>query len=715
MASYKGAMNGENSWWSRNGENRVSDGGDQVGDERWYQSVWNKLPQLRRPNMEVNITAATQYSHLNAEQIQYLENDALEKIRARSNTWCWFQDMNALASAGAAGIVSVAGTGSSILPLPLPAYPGDTFPGHQLYVKNSLLLPESPLEIYHREPLRTQISNAFKEHYNFPNEKHLYLRRPEQTGIVDQKVVVISIVGHLPDKYEKITLGKQPSAYYLTQRFLKTLEHVNPGAVVTFSIEADIDTQPMETAFQSLVKVFNNWKFRLKDASAIYIQSVYHSVPIAIKLAKHLMMNHIDYGFTDKTSIGLLGLESCIEGYRFWDHSIDISSSTEQEIEKLQQAKEKQLYQGCTKQQQTILAQIKEYCDLESEESQNMQNDLDWVLYNWGPARVTLVGKLYDNFMTLSQKLAIDYRHSKIMRSLWCNGSYLGLDPKLPEKISVPNSHLKTIKFDCNVQIPEERLFEVSLLMIVVLALNLGYTSGTSLAKLIGPYFISRSYNSNTVPPNIRKQQTYDNKIWLQEMEEKWKDLNIRESYMDELPKHVSSTHSFLEFSYFQAQRSPDLLQIKSDIYDDDSVYKLFLENTMLTRNPRYKKHLQLHKDEYMPSSIFDRANQYDLVWKFHEFLSNFVTARNLPRQNFPPLISFSISLDYSFWKYMYPESNSFNRDTTESRKKLVQLWECYNSWDPPTRGLQKLRNILSVLSIYKEPSKFIEDIQRTL
>lgn len=679
--------------------------------DRWYHSVWNKLPQIRRPAVEVNITAATQYSQLNKDQVVYLENEAISAIQGRARTWCWFQEDCGKDN----GVVSVDGTDSKVLPLPLPQYPGPMFPGHSIYIKNSLVLPcESPFEIYHEEPMRTKLANAVKHHYNFPNERHLYLKK-QKSALNDQKVIVVSVTCMLPEKYEKNTLGTVPTAYYLASKFIKTLKHEDPKEIISLSLEV-MTAGGRDEMFDSLLQVLNNWKFRFKDADSIFILGVYNSVPLTIRLARHIMSNCDEYGISNKmTSVGLLAFESCLGGYRFWDHSLDISNSTEQDMDKLQQGRERQLYQGCTKQQQDSLSVIKEFCAMDSTESQLLQKDLDWILYNWDQFRMTLVAKIYDNFMTISQKLAMDYVHPKIMRSLWCSGEYLGLDPRNPVNMNIPDNHLKTIKFDCNVQIPKERVFELALLQIILLASNLGYTSGTSLAKLIGPYFISRSYNQNTIPANIRKQQQYDMKIWLQEMEDKWKEVNTRESYIDQLPKHVSSLHSFLEFTFFQATKSPDLVEIKSDIYDDDSIYKAFLENTTVTKTPIYKKHLMLHKDQYMPSSIFDRANQYDLVWKFHEFLSNFVMARNLPRQHFPPLVSLSITLDYSFWRYIYPDSESFHRDTQEAQRKLIQLWESYKDWDPPTRGLKKLQNILSVLSIYKEPAKFIEDIQRKL
>ncbi|KAL3241097.1 Cvm1p RNJ42_03189 [Nakaseomyces bracarensis] len=689
-----------------------------VNQDTWYQNVWNRLPQIRRPPLEVNVTSTTQYSQLNREQVEYLENEALTAIKNRNSTWCWLQE-----SGRPGGIVSVHGTDSRVLPLPLAQYPGPTFPGQSIYVKHSMLLPaESPLEIYHEQPLRTKLANAVKHHYNFPNERHLYLRKQindntakgHYTAVRGRKVLVVSVVSMLPDKYEKATLGKQPSAHYLSSKFVSTLKHEDPKEVISLSLEVNTENNADEM-FESLLQVFNNWKFKFKDAGSIFILGVYNTVPLAIKLTRHMISNSQEFGFTEATPIGLMAFESCLGGYRFWDHSIDISSTTEQDIDKLQQAREKQLYQGCSTLQQDSLSNIKQYCSMESEQSRQVQKDLDWILYHWDLFRMTFVGKVYDNFMTISQKLAMDYVHPKIMRSIWCNGKYLGIDPHTPAKMNIPDNHLKTIKFDCNVQVPKERVFELALLQIILLALNLGYTSGTSLAKLIGPYFISRSYNDNTIPANVRKQQQYDLKIWLQEMEEKWKDVNTRASYMDEMSTHVSSVHSFLEFTFYQAMKSPDLVEIRSDVYDDDSVYKLFLENTTVTKSPIYKKPLLLHQDQYMPSSIFDRANQYDLVWKFHEFLSNFVSARNLPRQNFPPLLSVSITLDYSFWRYIYPDNDSFHRTTEEARRKLTQLWESYADWDPPIRGLKKLQNILSVLSIYKEPSKFIEDIQRKL
>lgn len=689
----------------------------------WYSgllSTVSSIPIFKGRNASIIIDANARYSQLNESQIKYLEDEATEAILRRTNSWFWYEDMTQVdrekSSWGErSGIASVQGTGSARCPLPLKRYPiPEKNPGYHVYLKDSLIIPsDSPLDILHHQSWMSKVTTTVKDYYNFPNEKHLYLKKVTDGVLRSEKILVISVVGNLPDKYEKFSLGEQRSAHYISTKLAQSLQHELPSRILSLSMECPLDSKDLKTVFQECIELLANWEHIFEDVTSIFFASVYHSVPLAILLAKHILENHQLFKFSPTTSVGLLAIESNIQGYRFWDHSTDAINSSERDYQKIKQAREKQLFQGVGKTEKEILSKIRLYRKLDSDESKLVQHNLDWLLFHWEGFRFNLFGKLFDNFMTASQKLAIDYTHPKIFRNLWCDGRYLGHNTKHPVELGIPDVHIKTPKFECNLAIPENRLFEISLLNCILLALNLGNTNFVPMMKLISPFFISRSFNMNTIPPNLKKQGMNELKTWLQEMDMKWRMPNSSEQYQDELPDSVSSVHKFLEFSQYYNIRSPELVNIYCEIYDDDFVYKTFIENTIKTRSPLSKKRLILLNDHSTPQSILNTVNQYDVVWKFHEFLSDYVKLRNLPKQEYPQCLNFAVSLEYSYWKQAYADAALFQRNNSEARTRLKHIWESYQSWDPPTTGLKQLRNVLSVLSLYNGPSELLQDIER--
>lgn len=689
--------------------------------EGWYSSIVSKVSSigmLYNRREDLNIAAGVQYSQLTEAQIKRLEEDAIQKAVQRTNSWCWFENLTGINEDAKRwthrpGVISVHGTGSEHCILPLKKYPiPDQNPGYNVNLRDALIIPsDSPLEVFHTQDLLSKVATTIKNYYNFPNERHLYLKKHTDGILRSKKVVIVSIVGNLPEKYEKQTLGEQRSAHYLSKKLAQSLEHEVPSSILSLSLECPLDCKDIETVFKECTDLLNNWRNVFADASSIFFVSVYHSVPLALSLARYILENYQSFGFDKSIPVGLLAIEPNLQGYRFWDHSTDAINSDEQNYQKIQQAREKQLFQGLGKTEREILLKIRNYRKLDSSESKAMQLDLDWLLFNWSSFRFNLFGKTYDNFMTTSQKLAVNYVHPKIFRNLWCDGKYLGHDLKHLEKLGVPDVDIKTPSFECATQVPENRLFEITLLNDILLALNLGHTNFVPILKLLSPFFISRSFNENTMSPNLRKQTQTELKCWLQEMDVKWRATSSSKESPDELPESVSSVHKFLEFALYHDSRNPELVKLFTDIYDDDMVYKTFIENTLKTRPPLIEKHLELLNDHSGPQSILNTVNQYDLVWKFHEFVSDYAKLKNLPHQHYPQELMFSISLDYSHWKQSYADPARFHRNNKEAIDRLKQIWESYQEWDPPTRGLKQLKNILSVLSLYSESSHLLQDI----
>ncbi|QLQ78030.1 hypothetical protein HG537_0A02770 [Torulaspora globosa] len=694
----------------------TQDAKNESQNEGWYANLMSKVSSIGLGNHEeaLIIEAGIHYSQLNEIQLRRVKEDSLQKVARRVNSRCWFEDLTRINDSSKSwqrsGLISVQGTSSERCPFPLEHYPGTIATGYEVYLQDSLIMPsQSPLNILHTQSLKSKVAAAVKSYYNFPSENHLYLKQNTDGLLRSKKVVIISVVGNLPEKYEKFSLGEQRSAYYLARKLAQSVEHEVPSTISSLSFECPLDSKEFNTVLKETIDLLDNWKDIFKDVSSIFFIGVYHSVPLVISLAQYILKNHDLLGFAASIPVGLLAIESILQGYRFWDHSTDAINSDERSYQKIQQAREKQLFQGVGKDEREILLKHRNYRKLNSEESKLVQKNLDWLLYNWNSFRLNFFGTIFDNFMTASQKLAIDYVHPKILRNLWCDGRHLGNDLKHPDKLGIPDVDIKTPKFECAIKIPENRAFEITLLNSLLLALNLGYTQFVPIMKLLSPFFISRSFNENTISPSLRKQKLGEMKSWLQEMDTKWRPDT--EQLHDELPKSVSTVHKFIEFALYHNTRNPEVLKVHSEIYDDDTVYSSFIENTLKTRSPLIKKHLRLLNDHSAPQSILNAVNQFDLVWKFHEFISDYAKLRNLPHQDHPQPLNFNVSLGYSLWQQSYADATTFQGNNQEAICRLKQIWESYQDWDPPTRGLKQLKNILSVLSLYSEFSHLLQDI----
>ena len=743
---------------------------DDVNINTGNNRIWSKIASFatsRYRNAPIIVDDNTRYSQLNIEQIDFLENEAKDMISKKSKSWCWYEAVphistssNIIDSPDTPGIISVYGTGSAKCPLPLNKYPGDgNNPGYNVFINDSLILPsESPLDFLHVQPLRTKILNTIKNYYNFPNEQHLYLRQNKTAILKDKKVIIISVVGDLPEKYEQRSLESQRSAYYLSRKLSQNLTHEQPERILTLSFQCPLHSQELIPTYKECVELLNHWAHLFKGVDSVFFVGVYHSVPLTLLLAKYIVQNHEVLEFDENTTVGVLSFQSCLQGYRFWDHSTDfvnnsysnLSSNTninendnnENEFSndfttKSQQIKEKQLFQGIDKRQQEMLSKVKNYRRIDSSESKLVQDALDWLLFNWDSFRLTFFGKLYDSFMTISEKLAIDYNHPKILRNLWCNGKYMGIDLKNSDGLNFYNGyddadnsdndiHIKTPNFETKLKIPANRLFEITLWNILMITENLGYKQFIPIINLLGPFFISRSFNEYTLPPNVKKQYQYNTKVWLQEMDNRWK-LNGPQFNHEQrenetpgssstslLPEDISTVNDFMQFVQYQNEKTPDFVKIYSDIYDDDHVYKCFLHNTIFTKNPLSPKHLALNIDLDTPTSILNTVNQYDLVWKIHDSFSKLIKLKNLPQQEVPQVLRLSISLNCFLDSIATTTAPIFQRDNMEALRRLTEIWRTYQDWSPPTRGLKHLREILSVLAMYDNPKNLINDVRRT-
>ncbi|CAR24202.1 Cvm1p [Lachancea thermotolerans CBS 6340] len=686
----------------------------------WLSGLAQRLPSFSFPPQDeaVDIKDLADYANLNAKQIQLLELEAQQGIVKKADTWCWFEDITSSSSADLTlqqpGELSVYNTGSSVCPLPLTKFPISKSDCPRFMVENSTLLPNTvPEELYHERNTFNKVVTAFRNYYNFPSERHTYLRSgPAHSRLKEKKVVVISFVGNLPDRYRKITLGKMCSARHLSLKLSASLKDFSPQQVLAFSLEVPLDQKPLEECFEECTQLLKNWRHQFDGTCLLLFNGLYHSVPLQIMVAKRMLEDAHGFGMKQVPSVGLLCLESCLGGYQFWDHSSDIT--IDPASANYQANREKVLFQGCTRIQQEILSQISEYKDLNSPKSKQVREALDWLFQNCASAKLVLMGKLYESFMTVGQKLAIDYQHPNIIRHVWLSGSDLGMDLKKADKFLPTKDEFSAQPFfhQRQLDIPKDRLFEICLIRDLITAVNLGYEEAAIMTKMISPFFISRSFNQHTLPATLKKQQQYELKAWLQEMDLKWKTFDVAKD--GGLPAVVGNVADQLEYILYKATRqSPEHIKIKSGMFEDSQVYSAFVLDIVKTTTLLEPRKLAFTTGSAETSSILSSRSQYDLVWQLHSFFSFFTDLRNLPEQTLPKLL-FLLSRQPASAKLIDYSPTRFRRTNDEALSRLRELWEVYHDWKPPTKALKQLQRILSFLSLYPSSVRFQSDMNRT-
>ncbi|CDO94165.1 unnamed protein product [Kluyveromyces dobzhanskii CBS 2104] len=655
-------------------------------------------------NESLEINESTSYHQLTKKQIKILENESEQSILKGHDTWCWFSETLNHKELGSSGVLSVYNTGSGSCPLLLSKFP--LLPPHKsvkINVKNSLLIPDvSPVAYMHELPLKTKLAHAIKNHYNYPGEKHLYLKEHPNQSFEEDVIIVISLHGSLPDKYERRSTGKLPTALELNETMLKTLQNFEPQKVFTFSIECPLDVKPTSKSLEESVSLLKNWLHLFQDATRIFVIGTYHTVPLAVLLTDVILS---EFKVTQLKSIGILGIESCIQGYQFWNHSAETTPQT-MENPTFQLNKEKALFEGSSKLQQEVLTAFRNYRFADGPERKQFVRVLDKLLFLYPNLRLSLVGKLYDNFLTVSQKLALDYYHPSIQRRIWCDGNHMNLDYINLAK-TIPKETVDNIGRIFSVCVPTERAFEIEIMNDILLAINLGHKQFVPFLNEMSPFFISRSFNSSTCPALLKKQIQAELKTWLQEKDTQWKELDSNNEKF--LPKEIATYFDAYEYLNYKSHKSPDEIELSTSIFSDTSVFEGFIYDNTLAANLQAAAHLMT--SNCGDDKVLNSVNEYNLVWKFHEAMGSFLKVTNLPTLPKNLAITTHIEIADSQSRLTPSPKAYFSKTNRESAERIDLLWKTYQTWDPSTTGLRKLHEIFSVLRLYDSGKQLQHDV----
>ncbi|KAH3901175.1 uncharacterized protein SCODWIG_02555 [Saccharomycodes ludwigii] len=610
-----------------------------------------------------------------------------------------------------------------------------------LYLNHTVILPgETVKSFYHEQSVWSKIATGFRKHYNFENERHLYLKKNAANTCISndnsnfansgekkikkrKKLLVISIVGNLPESYMLKTVASLPQSYELSDNFNKALLENNSNLLISnISITSPLDSIDSNTCFKEVKLIMDKHANNFADIDGLFFIGYYHSVPLLFQTAYYIFNNFYIGQAKLPPSLGIWGIESCLSNQTLFEHSSDNDTN-------------KKLWQNCTKQQQENITSIHKFAS-----SKDFLSIVDWILYHTN-TKITLSCKLYDNFMTIGQKLAINLKHPNIIRNVWVDLQYYNTPYRWPRQYKDLSLIEDPSGVKVDVPLPIKRVFEISLINDLILSLNLGYyNEAAPLLHVISPFFISRSFNKNTIPNVLKKQLDKDFKDWLNKVDKEHTDWKAIQSLNKFLFSHndnrddddddddgvvqtsannLTNLYDLLQFlEYIKYHRQ---IELKSEIYHDEKMYTMFLENTFFTGNLIDKKKLEILN--YPPTqNIFVNTLQYKVVWDLHEYLSEFIKFKSLPIEE-EDLVNgqYSLSSQFISTKHntdcgynivsKYSSQTGFERNTIEAKYRVNKLWQEYWGWDPPIKGLKLLKSIFSIFEMYKSGEELIDDI----
>ncbi|KAH3670836.1 hypothetical protein WICMUC_004805 [Wickerhamomyces mucosus] len=265
-------------------------------NQTWFSWIWAGQDKKIVNELDVN----------NQELITSVElkKNAKESKKAVANNdtcWAWYQ--NHYKTNEPKGELSVLGTKSEASPVELSKYPLE-----QISLKQDLgkIVPEID-QNYRKITRKTKIRLAAQLYYNFPVERHLYIKKKQHESPV-RYALVISVVSYVnkPARYT----SKQISDICVEsiQEWFKTKDFDDEYQIESISLEAGYIK---ESSLEDLFKLLINWRVDFKKIDYLFINGYRQSFPLAVGLLDILLSREL---VKSSIKIGLLGIDGLIPG-----------------------------------------------------------------------------------------------------------------------------------------------------------------------------------------------------------------------------------------------------------------------------------------------------------------------------------------------------------------------------------------------------------------
>lgn len=261
-------------------------------DNGWFGWVWGPKKQSDE---------ALSHDLISSIELKKNLKEAKKAIQSPASVWAWYQNHY---NDRIDGELSVLDTKTETSPVELTKYPGNLKNDDG---DNGVVVPNFK-ECFREITTKTKIRIATQLYYNYPTEKHLYIKKNIHKPLI-RYVLVISVVGSLKGAKSTVSAKSLSSlAVDSVKSWYADKETSFDYQVESISLEA---AKMSEESSEDLFKLLINWREDFKKIDHLYIVGYNNSVPLAAKLLDILITrNH----FENARKFGLLSLDGLVPG-----------------------------------------------------------------------------------------------------------------------------------------------------------------------------------------------------------------------------------------------------------------------------------------------------------------------------------------------------------------------------------------------------------------
>jgi hypothetical protein len=226
--------------------------------------------------------------------------DVKKAVQSQDSIWAWYH----LSGTEARGEASVLGTKTETSPVEMKKYP-NTIPS-SLSEESCTILPTVE-ENYREITVKTKVRLATELYYNYPAERHIYLKRHTNRPIMES-IIIISVVAQSKTKNNLIAKKLSDLTSESVKNWLKDNRKTHECRIETISLEA---AKVNDNTTENIMKLLINWRENLKNADCVIVVGFKNSFPLATSLLDTMISRDI---VNTKQKFGLVSVDGTIPG-----------------------------------------------------------------------------------------------------------------------------------------------------------------------------------------------------------------------------------------------------------------------------------------------------------------------------------------------------------------------------------------------------------------
>lgn len=262
-------------------------------DNGWFGWIWP-----RQKTSEENLS----HDLISSIELKKHVKEAKKAIQSPDSVWGWYQNhFNNRKD----GQLSVLYTKTETNPVELSKYPGQ----YQEAKFNEGSIVPSFKECFRQITTKTKVRIATELYYNYPTEKHLYIKKNVHKPLI-RYILGVSVIGGAKGSKANVVNSKSLSsiAVQSLKNWYADKETNYDYQIESVSLEA---TKLTENTTEDLFKLLINWREHFKKIDHVFVVGYSSSVPLAAKLLEILISRNL---FDNVRKLGLLSIDGIIPG-----------------------------------------------------------------------------------------------------------------------------------------------------------------------------------------------------------------------------------------------------------------------------------------------------------------------------------------------------------------------------------------------------------------